>query len=91
LYISNPEFEKLTSLPIDAGDSLFHAEGAALPFHYPVYGETKGITSKWFYHAMQKLLRDEILDVMPDPIPKEILETYHLPALKTALVWIHTP
>lgn len=91
LYISNPEFEKLTSLPIDAGDSLFHAEDAALPFHYPVYGETKGITSKWFYHAMQKLLIDEILDAMPDPIPKEILETYHLPALKTALVWIHTP
>lgn len=92
LYISNPEFEKLESLPIDAGDSLFHGEGtAALPFHYPVYGESRGITSKWFYHAMQKLLSDETLDAIPDQIPKEILLKYHLPTLKTALVWIHAP
>jgi ATP-dependent DNA helicase RecG len=91
LYISNPEFEKLTNLPIDVGDSLFHAEHADLSFHYPVYGESRGVTSKWFYHATQKFLSDEILDKIPDPIPKEILERYHLPALKTALVWIHTP
>lgn len=92
LYISNPEFEKLTHLPIDSGDSLFHGEeSVALPFHFPVYPESKGITSKWFYHAMQKLLSDETLDALPDPIPKEILLKYHLPALKTALVWMHTP
>jgi ATP-dependent DNA helicase RecG len=38
-----------------------------------------------------KCFEKGILENLVDPIPKEILERYHLPELKTALVWIHSP
>ncbi|PIP73964.1 MAG: ATP-dependent DNA helicase RecG [Candidatus Lloydbacteria bacterium CG22_combo_CG10-13_8_21_14_all_47_15] len=90
LYMSNPEFEKTDGLPIDVGDSLF-SNGENVPFDYPVYSETKGITSKWFYHAIGKILQSGALDEIPDPLSESILSRYSLPALKTALFWIHTP
>ncbi|MEK7069965.1 MAG: OB-fold nucleic acid binding domain-containing protein, partial [Patescibacteria group bacterium] len=58
---------------------------------YPIYTETRGITSKWFYHAILKIIKDKTLDNIADYIPEEILKKYHLPTLKTALVWIHKP
>lgn len=97
LYLANPEFEKLGNLPIDSHDSLFRSENEGLsPARsagggYPVYAETRGITSKWFYHAMEKIFREKTLDKIADYIPPDILKKYHLPALKTALVWIHAP
>src|SRR3989339_382801 len=89
LYLANPEIEKTKELPIDAGNSLFGADTAA--FFYPVYPETKGITSRFLYHHIQKVFSLGVLDHVTDPIPEEILSRYHLPTLRTALVWIHTP
>jgi ATP-dependent DNA helicase RecG len=89
LYLANPELEKTKELPIDAGHSLFGADAAA--FFYPVYPETKGITSRFLYHHIQKIFSMGILDHVVDPIPEEILTRYHLPTLRTALIWIHTP
>jgi ATP-dependent DNA helicase RecG len=57
----------------------------------PVYPESRGVTSRWFLYAVQKFLTKEILESLVDPIPKEILKRYNLPALKTALVWMHSP
>jgi ATP-dependent DNA helicase RecG len=57
----------------------------------PVYAESKGITSKWFFHAIQKIFRHPEFANIKDPIPSEILKKYNLPSLSTALVWIHTP
>lgn len=56
---------------------------------YPVYPESRGITSNWIYHTVKKILSSTDLDA--DPIPEKILQTYKLPNLKTALIWIHTP
>jgi ATP-dependent DNA helicase RecG len=58
---------------------------------YPVYRETKGITSKWFFHTVQKCFAAGVLDRLVDPIPEAILKRYNLPTLTTALQWIHTP
>ena len=69
---------------------------------YPIYTETRGITSKWFYHAIEKILSAKggsasggkeirLLDTIEDYIPSDILKRYHLPTLKTALIWIHKP
>lgn len=91
LYFSNPEIEKTKDLPIDAGNSLFKDTETLDAFSYPVYPETRGITSKWFYHAVQKAIKTGVLEKIVDPIPEEITQKYHLPSLKTALVWIHTP
>jgi len=56
---------------------------------YPVYAESRGITSNWIYHAIKKVLSKVPFDT--DPIPEEILNRYKLPNLKTALIYIHTP
>ncbi len=92
LYIVNPEVEKLDSLPIDRHDSIFKGTAANQDDTiYPVYRETKGVTSKWFYHTALKCFEKGILDTLHDPIPEAILTRYKLPSLKTALVWIHSP
>ncbi len=92
VYLANPEFEKIPNLPIDTHNTLFASGNTEnTGFSYPVYAETKGITSKWFYHAIEKILRDKTLENIHDYIPEDILKKYNLPTLKTALVWIHTP
>lgn len=91
LYIANPEIEKLDSLPIDRHDSIFKNTENVEDTIYPVYRETKGVTSKWFYHTALKCFEKGVLDTLQDPIPKVTLDRYNLPELKTALVWIHSP
>ena len=91
LYLSNPEIEPLDSLPIDRHDSIFQGTTVQDDTLYPVYRETKGVTSKWFYHTVLKCFEKNILTSFIDPIPSEILKKYHLPELKTALIWIHSP
>ena len=93
-YLANPEFEKIPNMPIDSHESLFPSlrrEGQGEGLSYPVYAETRGITSKWFYHAIEKILREKSLDDVSDYIPTDILKKYNLPTLKTSLVWIHKP
>jgi ATP-dependent DNA helicase RecG len=71
-------------------------------FSYPIYSETKGITSKWFYHAIEKIFsaksgsalggkETRFLNTLQDYIPEDILKKYHLPSLRSALIWIHKP
>ena len=92
LYLSNPEHEVVKELPIGVGDSLWGATAENLEkFGFPVYPETKGITSKWMYHAVDKIFKSGILDVIEDPIPDDVLKKYNLPTLSTALVWMHAP
>jgi len=92
LTLTNPEISKEDILPIDLHDSLFSAQGGpALGGHFPIYPETKGITSKWLYHAIGKILKNDCVKNIPDYLDKETLEKYKLPSLHTALIWIHTP
>ena len=94
LYFSNPKIEKIDRLPTGVGDSLFGAAGskeAEEHTMYPVYAESRGVTSNWMYHALQKVFKSGMLEKLEDPIPLEILERYNLPGLRTALIWIHTP
>lgn len=91
LYIANPEIEKLDALPIDRHDSIFSNTETLDETIYPVYRETKGVTSKWFFHTVQKCFEKGGLDTLDDPIPGEILKRYNLPTLRAALLWIHTP
>lgn len=89
LYLANPDLARTKELPLGSTDSLFQSEDETIL--YPVYPETKGITSRFIYHHIQKLFSKGVLDNIPDAIPSDILERYHLPSLTTSLVWIHTP
>lgn len=91
LYLSNPEIELLDALPIDRHDSIFKDTEQVDDTIYPVYRETKGITSRWLYHTVLKCFEKGILETIHDPIPEDILKKYNLPELKTALVWVHSP
>jgi ATP-dependent DNA helicase RecG len=91
LYFSNPKLEIVTKIPTAVGDSLFGTTDDAKHTLYPVYPESRGITSNWMYHTIQKIFNTGILDTFTDPIPNEILEKYNLPGWKTAMIWIHSP
>lgn len=89
LYLANPDLARTKELPLGSTDSLFQSDDETIL--YPVYPETKGITSRFIYHHIQKLFSKGVLDNITDAIPADILERYHLPSLTTSLVWIHTP
>ena len=91
MYIANPELEPLDSLPIDRHDSIFKNTENIDDTIYPVYKETKGVTSRWLYHAVRKCFEAGVLDRLTDPLPEAMRERYKLYELKTALRYIHAP
>jgi len=90
LYFSNPKIEIANKIPTGVGSSLFGADGEEHNL-YPVYPESKGVTSNWMYHSVERIFKSGTLDLLPDPLPRYILDTYHLPDIKTAMIWIHAP
>lgn len=90
LYFSNPKIERVEKIPMNAESSLFGAENDAHHLH-PTYPETRGVSSNWIFHAVQKVLKSGALDSVQDSIPSDILKKYSLPSRKTALIWIHAP
>lgn len=89
LYIANPEMTAVDALPTDNG--FMRTKKNNEQSLIPVYPESRGITSKWMYYAIQKIFNAGVIENIHDPIPKEILKRYSLPSLSAALVWIHTP
>lgn len=87
----NPEFEKVNSLPIDNHNSLFGGTEIQEDFGFPVYRESRGVTSKWIYHTILKIIASGTLEYIPDTLPQYIRDKYKLPSLGTALFWIHKP
>lgn len=90
IYLANAEFDKGTVLPIDSHDTLFESsdtEGA----HIPIYPESKGVSSRFLHHAIEKFFAQGILEIETDPIPAEILKKYNLPNWNTAMHWLHMP
>ena len=91
IYIANPELEPLDSLPIDRHDSIFKNTENLDDTIYPVYRETKGVTSRWLYHTVMKCFEAGVLDKLSDPLPEAMRERYKLYEMKTALRYIHAP
>jgi len=90
IYLANPQLQKI-SAP-EAG--LFQQGDALLKQTrdlFAVYPESRGISSLWFRSAIKKLFEQGLPLLKEDPIPKEILKKYNLPALSSALVWAHQP
>lgn len=92
-YVANPEVEIVPKGEMPAG--LFEkSETSDLKPEtrvFPVYPESRGITSRWFYHAMKRVFESGAHSQIPDPIPAEVRERYHLPDIATALVMVHAP
>jgi ATP-dependent DNA helicase RecG len=89
LYLSNPKIEKVNYIPEGTSESLFpEADSRNLS---PVYGESRGLSSNWIYHSIQRIFKIGILQKLEDPIPEAILKKYNLPSIKTSFIWIHNP
>ncbi len=92
LFLSNPELKEKNALPIDMHGSLFGAGGAAArAFGFPIYRETRGLTSRFIYHTVEKIIQSGLVQNMEEYLSAEMLKKYSLPKLSTALVWMHTP
>jgi len=85
-YVANPDVEKAAALPTLARPGQKNKDGL-----YPVYPESAGVTSLWFYHAIRRAREQGIIESLTDPIPDSIRAAYNLPKLSTALVWVHEP
>ncbi len=97
-YLTNPEIEALSPgfIPPAKNPDLFESSRSSkfqVPSStiFPVYPETRGITSRWFYHALERVFVSGVHTHIEDPIPADVRERYHLPDLATALIWIHKP
>ena len=91
LYLANPAIEKSKIMPEDMHESLFNEAGAHEHKLFPVYPESKGISSLWLSHAVEKCLQARVHELIEDPIPENVLSHHHLPTLRSALVWVHAP
>ncbi len=93
LYLANPEFGKVSEIPLEKTGSLFEEKSKEEELAiFPVYRETKFITSKWIYHKIRKILSNkDFLENLNDPIPENILKKYNLPALKNSFFYLHLP
>lgn len=89
LYLANPESRNVNSvgLPVNA---LLN-DGKPQAILQPVYPESRGITSRWFFYSIKKLFGTHLHEKIEDPLPSEILKKYRLPSLSTAFVWVHQP
>jgi len=88
LYIANPDTDIGREIPLSP---LLSGEQRDITFLYPVYPESRGITTKWFFYSLRKVLKAGIHKEIADPIPDYILKKYSLPVLSTALIWLHVP
>lgn len=80
LFISNPIYQKISVLS-------YRGSGARM---IPIYPTTRGLSSRWIQFHISKIFQ-EISSDLPDPIPKNILEQYHLPDLYSAFRATHFP
>lgn len=89
-YITNPEVVAITAGEV-TGEGMFaegEVESAKL---FPVYPESRGVTSLWFYHALKRVFEKGVHTTLNDPIPDDIRTRYHLPSLSHSLLAIHVP
>ncbi|MBI2410198.1 ATP-dependent DNA helicase RecG [Candidatus Kaiserbacteria bacterium] len=97
VYLANPEIDRTPVNPEEMHDSLFQQgrtleQGSTLDTElYPIYPESQGVSSLWFFHAVKKLFETRVHEGLSDPIPSDIRERYNLPALTPALLLMHAP
>lgn len=93
----NPSIEKASRDHIFFENNIF-AEiddaNKSLKEIIPVYKETKGVSSNYLRTLVKKVLSDKKLIeeiIENEPLPKNILESLHLPTLDKSYLYIHLP
>ena len=81
-YIANPLYD---IIPCNIIPDFSKTITASLQ---PLYSSTSGTSSLWISKAVSKILSQIQI---PEFLPKDIIEKYHLPELGKAFRWIHAP
>jgi ATP-dependent DNA helicase RecG len=89
--ITNPEVTTLVSSSIPSEGMFENTDSGSAQAIFPVYPEVSGITSKWLYHAVQRIFERVPPETIVDTIPADIRARYKLPSRSTALIWVHLP
>jgi ATP-dependent DNA helicase RecG len=84
----HPEYEMLPDSSMDEGLAAEHAADYASEL-IPVYPASAKISSWLISRSIRKVL--DGLDVVADPLPEAVRDTYHLMGLHEALEAIHRP
>lgn len=87
--ITNPIVEEIPELPNLPGEIPFTSTPRSILL--PIYPTTRGITSEYIRYLVERVLKKDILSLVEETVPEDMLKRYNLPSLKSALVWIHTP
>ncbi|MDP2649967.1 MAG: hypothetical protein Q8P16_00165, partial [bacterium] len=72
-YFANPTVEALPGLP-----AMFAAPsaGKAAEVLLPIYPESRGVSSRWFFHAIKKVLSNGVHEHIADIIPENVRKEY---------------
>lgn len=79
LYMSSTSFEK-----VNEGEGLHLGKVSA------VYGETRGVTSRWIRYILSSTI-NQITSRLPETLPDEIIKKHDLLPLREAVHQIHFP
>ncbi|OGI78612.1 hypothetical protein A3C57_00025 [Candidatus Nomurabacteria bacterium RIFCSPHIGHO2_02_FULL_33_12] len=75
----------------ETGTNLFSENKDIKITQIPVYPETRGLSAKWFYYIIAKILANSTHKKIKETLPDELLKKYHLPKIEIALLWMHMP
>ena len=90
-YIANPKIEVIPKGAAMEGLFAEEKDGITKTGVFPVYPESRGVSSTWFFHALKRVFENGVHTLIEDPVPDFVRQKYNLPDLKSALIWIHAP
>ena len=93
IYIANPHIQKIDKVP-EFKDSLFAkdtTDGKKMGELVPIYKETSGVSSKYIYEVIKKIIVESEFKNIEDPLPPYIRKALSLPSLSDAFLYLHVP
>lgn len=90
-YVANPIIKHATQEKSTASEDGKDEDADLRRELIAIYPETKGISSLWFRTNIEKVLAEEGVKKMKDPIPEEVRTRLRLPSRYNAFIYIHKP
>ena len=91
-YFANPIIKHIAKEKIDTTDETKSAEEIDMRRELiAIYPEVRGVSSLWFRTNIEKILAEEDIKKMEDPIPEKIRNRLNLPCRYHALIYMHKP
>jgi len=93
IFIANPHIQKIDKIP-EFKDSLFTKDtndGKKMGELVPIYKETSGVSSKYIFEVIKKIVHEPEFKNIEDPLPLYIRKALSLPSLAESFLYLHIP